>query len=214
MSRVLPYNAKQWEIPLLLDGRKTVTRRVIKVPPYYPHFHKLHLNTDRAITGSPDRLFAGFYKDEQIFYIDGEKHIDAVYYSAPCKPGDTLYVRETWAINPNPNIYGNYYYKANKNAVAPICTKWHPPIHMPKEAARIWLKVTDVRVERLQDITADQCIKEGTEKEALEVGAEFTRGMFSDIWDGTIKKPDLDRYGWNANPWVWVIKFERCEKPE
>lgn len=67
-----------------------------------------------------------------------------------------------------------------------------PSIHMPKEAARIWLKVTNVRVERLQEIA----LKE-----------------WKNLWNSTIKKTDLDSYGWEANPWVWVIEFERCEKP-
>lgn len=86
---------------------------------------------------------------------------------------------------------------------------------MPKEAARIWLNVTDVRAERLQDIDGKGCIAEGIEVEALEAaGEESARGMFQDIWDRTIKRADLIHYGWDVNPWVYVIEFERCEKPE
>lgn len=86
---------------------------------------------------------------------------------------------------------------------------------MPKEAARIWLKVTDVRVERLQEIDGKGCVREGIGEEPLkEVGEDFIKGMFHDLWDSTIKKSDIDRYGWDANPYVWVISFERCEKPE
>lgn len=93
--------------------------------------------------------------------------------------------------------------------------RWHPSIHMPKEAARIWLKVTDVRVERLQEITSEQICREGVEVEYPHVlNGEEKRYAFSRLWDSTIKKSDLDRYGWNASPWVWVIEFERCEKPE
>lgn len=93
--------------------------------------------------------------------------------------------------------------------------RWHPSIHMPKEAARIWLKVTDVRVERLQNIDGKGCVKEGIEEEPLKhVGEDFVKGMFHDLWDSTIKKSDIDRYGWDANPYVWVIEFERCEKPK
>lgn len=75
---------------------------------------------------------------------------------------------------------------------------------MPKAAARIWLKVTNIRVERLQDIDDDGIVAEG-----LEIGAPF-----EELWDSTIKKPDRARYGWDANPWVWAIEFERCEKPK
>lgn len=84
---------------------------------------------------------------------------------------------------------------------------------MPKEAARIWLKVTDVRVERLQNITETQAQAEGCDS-GLLTGACTARGQFEYLWNSTIKKSDLDRYGWNASPWVWVIEFERCEKPE
>lgn len=93
--------------------------------------------------------------------------------------------------------------------------RWHPSIHMPKEAARIWLKVTDVRVERLQEITSEQIGREGVEVEYPHVlNGEEKRYAFSTLWNSTIKKSDIDRYGWDASPWVWVIEFERCEKPE
>lgn len=108
---------------------------------------------------------------------------------------------------------------------------------MPKEAARIWLKVTDVRVERLQDIDEDGVWNEGfrfTPPCLTRVSADghtceldgpcmssikycdMTMGeLFGrELWNNTIKKSDLDRYGWDANPWVWVVEFERCEKPE
>jgi hypothetical protein len=93
--------------------------------------------------------------------------------------------------------------------------EWKPSLFMPKEAARIWLKVMDVRVERLQEITSEQIGREGVEVEYPHVlNGEEKRYAFSTLWNNTIKKSDLDCYGWNANPWVWVIEFERCEKPE
>lgn len=101
---------------------------------------------------------------------------------------------------------------------------------MPKEAARIWLKVTDVRVERLKEITEEQACMEGTDpfdeacyenngwhptlSDPDSGGAPNMVDGFHKLWNSTIKKSDLDRYGWDANPWVWVIEFERCEKPE
>lgn len=100
---------------------------------------------------------------------------------------------------------------------------------MPKEAARIFLKVKDVRVERLQDITEKQAESEGLKFKAMycpkddtfveiqnpsiDSGATYKNG-FAKIWNSTIKKSDIEKYGWNANPWVWVMEFERCEKPE
>lgn len=97
--------------------------------------------------------------------------------------------------------------------------KWHPSIHMPKEAARIFLRVTDIRVERLKDMTLDDFLAEGVvlRPEAFnDPENAYMQGkeLFTHIWNSTIKKEQHDLYGWDANPWVWVIEFERCEKPE
>ena len=97
-----------------------------------------------------------------------------------------------------------------------------PSIHMSKDAARIWLKVTDVRAERLQDITEEGAKKEGAIDNRGFIhspnneydNVHTAREHFVKIWNNTIKKSNLDRYGWDASPWVWVIEFERCEKPE
>lgn len=152
---------------------------------------------------------------------------------SPYKPGDILYVRETWSLRFDGE---KYFYKADKNTSREEKhlldyddVRWHPSIHMPKEAARIWLKVADVRVERLQDITNDDALKEGTEGVRCDHAGSGAYGCtdcmntgwleppiveFMQIWDSTIKKSDIDRYGWNANPYVFVIEFERCDKPE
>lgn len=85
-----------------------------------------------------------------------------------------------------------------------------------RENARIWLKVTDVRVERLQEITEAGATKEGCVYDVEYALGNTAKGHFIEIWNSTIKKSkksDRDRYGWNASPWVWVIEFERCEKP-
>lgn len=80
-------------------------------------------------------------------------------------------------------------------------------------AARIFLKVTDVRVERLQDITEEQAKAEGCNSGML-TGPCTARQQFEDLWNSTIKENEIDNYGWKANPWVWKIEFEQCEKPE
>lgn len=142
--------------------------------------------------------------------------------------------RETWCDDrqfTHDSTPGRYFYKASESGNF----KWKPSIHMPKEAARIWLKVTNVRVERLQEITEDQTEEEGflftppclhmtgenycdidgpctSEIKYCDMGAGELFGKV--LWNSTIKKSDLDSYGWDANPWVWVIEFERCEKPE
>lgn len=174
----------------ILDGRKSCTRRLVKF-----------------LSGENPR-WTGYIKDGLMLY-NGKN--EPCIRKAPYQPGDILYVRETWkkALN------GYYYYEDwQRNDIADV-TKWKPSTRMPKEAARIWLKVADVRVERLQDIDGKGCVKEGIEEEPLKyVGDEFVKGMFHDLWDSTVKKSDIDRYGWDANPWVWVIEFEMCEKPE
>lgn len=122
----------------------------------------------------------------------------------PYQPGDILYVRETF-IQAAAHIF---WYKADDKLWMSKDLLWKPSIHMPKEAARIWLKVTDVRVERLQEMTDDDAEAEGC------FDYTSTALGFPDVWNSIIKKSDLDRYGWDANSWVWVIEFERCEKPE
>lgn len=199
--RTLPILFKTEMVQALLAGRKTCTRRVIKLPD--------------KMTGRPIGKSGDSSNPLGFFYIGGIKR-------PPYQPGDILYVRETWGKGYEE---GTYIYKADdKLADLPTfkdSTKliYHPSIHMPKEAARIWLKVTDVRVEWLQDITEDGAKEEGANfKNGKNVGLEEKMRRtaierFAEIWNSTIKKTDLDRYGWNANPWVWVIEFERCEKP-
>lgn len=180
----------------ILDGRKDATRRIVKG--FIP---------DDAVWGYTAFTPKGYISCRGTFTDGyGEK-----FFKLPCEPGDILYVRETWKKAPN----GYYYYEDwQRNDIADV-TKWKPSIHMPKEAARIWLRVTDVRVERLQEITSEQIGREGVEVEYPHVlNGEEKRYAFSTLWNSTVKKSDLDRYGWNANPWVWVIEFERCEKPE
>ena len=177
----------------ILDGRKTQTRRKIPIPNY------------------------GYFM-----------HVPTASIRPPYQVGDILWVRETWqqvftldvsdqpiegtdryiyyADNPMP--FG--YWVDTDTGEHKDQMPWEPSIHMPKEAARIFLRVTNVRVEQLQDITTDDCLSEGIDKAVQD----FADAMFAVSWDRTIKKPDLSLYGWKANPWVWVIEFERCEKPE
>ncbi len=193
MSRELPILFNTEMVRAILDGRKDATRRIVK--DFIP---------DDAVWGYTAFTHKGYISCRGTFADgDGEK-----FFKLPCEPGDILYVRETWKKAPN----GYYYYEDwQRNDIADI-TKWKPSIHMPKEAARIWLKVTNVRVERLQEITEVQAQAEGCNS-GLLTGACTARGQFEDLWNSTVKKSDIDRYGWDANPYVWVISFERCEKP-
>ncbi len=224
----------------ILDGRKSCTRRINKDANDY-------VVPDMDFYDSDKRTYAVHnYSDKE-----HKDKLSIAERTCPICPGDILYVRETFAWCPcwdcgmdaepgactdhiyhrEKKEYGCYMYRAScEDNEYPSADTWHPSIHMPKEAARIWLKITDVRVERLQDITEEQACMEGTDpwdeacyenngwhptfSDPDSGGDPNMIDGFHKLWNSTIKKTDLDRYGWDANPFVWVIKFERCEKPE
>lgn len=215
----------------ILDGRKTCTRRLVKLQPDEKHIYPLGFVTDS--TEKKEVGCFGFGIDEYGGSIQ--------YAKPPYQPGDILYVRETWQCwrahryeatadirfraggddvrlqfaNGNTDSINRLDYDTFVHKWFSHNGEWKPSLFMPKEVARIFLKVTDVRVERLQEITSEQIGREGVEVEYPHVlNGEEKRYAFSTLWNSTIKKSDLDRYGWDANPWVWVIEFERCEKPE
>ncbi len=183
----------------ILDGRKTCTRRILK--------HDVE-----TILNSPYHKAHPEVEDKQII---------SKLCQPPYQPGDILYVRETWMDYAGRTMYRADCDKYRLESLKLAKFSWKPSIHMPKEAARIWLKVTDVRVERLHEISEDGAKAEGTidnrgfihspdnEYDRIHTAREH----FIEIWNSTIKKANLDKYGWDVNPWVWVIEFERCEKP-
>lgn len=192
----------------ILDGRKTCTRRVLKWP------------------------YEVYEVNGMVVKHKGKNTV----LEYPYLPGDILYVRETFAWCPcwdcgmdteqgactdhiyhsEKKEYGCYMYRAScEDNEYPSADTWHPSIHMPKEAARIWLKVTDVRVERLQEITIEGIRNEGLTSAAVHAGdMEIALEEWKLLWDSTVNKDEAVLYGWDANPWVWVIEFERWEEPE
>jgi len=150
------------------------------------------------------------------------------------QPGDVLWVRETFANNDDNTV--GWFYKADyPNLKIP---KWKPGIHMPKEACRIFLKVTGVKVERLQDISPMDAVNEGVEYYDIDhyalKGGELIADFKNYTWVDDQNYEDyhfptftnsIDSFrslwqsingveSWNENPWVWCISFERIEKPE
>jgi len=226
MEKPILFNADM--VRAILDRRKTVTRRVV------------------TFLDKRNPEWSGYIADGAVLY--GSNNIPAA--KSSYQPGDILYVRETWCEFIADHVIDGvkYAYRADTSAEGErfrkeLGYKWHPSIHMPREAARIWLRVTNVRVERLQDsftkhggtifeIRAEginipeecrdcidaygsPCCIDTTEDDGSECGMlDYPRSDFADLWDSTIKPVDRDRYGWTANPWVWVIEFERCEKPQ
>ena len=203
-------------VKAILEDRKGATRRILKLPSH--------------VKQSDNGLYTLFA--EGTCYENQSMEEIKDYIKSPFKAGDYLYVRETWHKD-----VGRYMYKASytdgekfyRNGIE-VLLKWHPSIHMPKEAARIFLRVKDVRVERLQDITVLDAINEGccgTICDHIDANPElgctdcYNTGWlerpeteFALLWDTTVNKADVSVYGWDANPWVWVIEFEMCEKPE
>ena len=227
-------------VQAILDGRKTCTRRIIKPQPKGRLCYTC-AGANNGSWGYPPKTAYEYWGDEyRLPDVITNKELNRRW-KAPYDAEDILYVRETWCeygdLNDSDQIIDGtekYYYRADGENPTPYndflvhrngfdehrsFPVWHPSIHMPKEAARIWLKVTNVRVERLQEITEVGIQKEGVEADPKECAGKFDFIselflLFQRLWDSAIKKSDLDRYGWNANPYVWVIEFERCEKPE
>ena len=133
------------------------------------------------------------------------------------KKGDILYVRETWNTTDNCGLFPpwqstgtHYIYKADaSNSDEAKEAKWRSPYHMPRDAARIFLRVTNVRCERVRDITIGDVIAEGCLPSDVMGGQ--TLDYFRPLWDSLNAKRG---YGWENNPWVFAYTFERCEKPE
>ena len=211
MSKVLAILFNTDMVRAILDGLKGATRRIVKG--FIP---------DDAIWGYTAFTPKGYISCRGTFADGyGEK-----FFKLPCKPGDILYVRETvWQKvghyldvdgETKPSWYKEFKYTATDEKPE---TGWNyswakrPSIHMPKEAVRIWLKVKDVREERLQDMDYKDAMKEGIDPR-LCINLNHTVVKFQKLWNSTIKKSDLDLYGWDTSPWVWVIEFERCDKPE
>ena len=232
----IPFNTEM--VKAILDGRKTQTRRVVK------GIENLNVYRAEPAEDSYETLrewdfFYGWSENGALF--------DAIQsVKAPYAPGDILWVRETWVFDSGDEDYGTgcFMYKADMPIhidakdtahgddvdITAEDYKWHPSIHMPKEAARIFIRTTNVRLERVQDITLLDAINEGCcgeicnhEGDNPELGCTdcYNTGWlmspnaeFAMLWDTTIKPADRLKYGWDANPWVWVIEFERCEKPE
>lgn len=178
----------------ILEGRKTVTRRVVE----FKH--------------GQNPKWTGYIPDGPVLY--GSNNIPAA--KAPYRIGDILYVRETWnKVKLASESDWHYEYRASCENPTQFSNgfmaEWRPSIHMPKEAARLFLRVTDVRVERLCSMDSDDAFAEGMQSEYTGTSIGVIDN-FSKLWDGTIKPTDRSQYGWAANPWVFVISFERISR--
>lgn len=183
----------------ILDGRKTMTRRVVKPQP------QALIELNGGFHPTDDN---GDFMPQSKHYADGKHFLRCVAkdFCPYGQPGDHLWVRETWALS-----NGIYYYLANRES--PIVEKWKPSIFMPRCASRITLEITNVRVERLQDISAPDCVNEGINTQGpydVAIYDEFSShsiAQFAYLWDSISSK----KYPWASNPWVFAIEFKRVE---
>lgn len=192
------------DVRAILDGNMTATRLVVKPQPE-----------------SKDDIIYRRFLDWYISPDDDSRPECKI--KSPYQNGDVLYVRETWGkYTPDPEkCYPALYFKASE-IVPPSGIKWRSPSTMPKAHARLFLHIKNVRAERLQDIDYEGCKAYGIwddYKASSEKSHEFLMKVayvktFAELWDNALKKAARVRYGWRANPWVWVIEFERIEKED
>ena len=194
-QKPIPFSTEM--VRAILEGKKTVTRRIVKPQP----------------KGTPYPMPMSSCWPHYF----GQTESDAVF-SPPYLKGDILWVRETWSKDADGNfVYRTNYGATEDDSFPPSMFKWRPSIHMPHDAARIFLKVTDLKIERLQGIDFEQCKVEGvwddyktaSEKYHNILAEKAYPIVFSRIWNETITEENRKKFGWQANPWVWVIKFER-----
>lgn len=188
----------------ILDERKTQTRRLAR---------------DCRIDSNGNAWQGKWNFGQDVW---GKPHVDR--WKKPCNVGDHIYVRETWGVlNDKHHRYCylvDSQYPQGRSRQQLVGNRWRPSIHMPKAAACIWLEVTDVRIERLQDISEKDAIAEGIDMESefaslcidLETAPysnDLVRNsaaitVFKKLWESTCGS-------WDANPWVWVIEFKQIE---
>lgn len=219
----------------ILDGRKTVTRRIVKPQPDSDQIYKLGY------------VIAGDRKDIGKFGFGVHESGGRISYAKPpYEIGDILYARESQSIHRVSdcgNKFVRVHYKADNAVIDYVVSdaewerlskydytdeKFISPYWTTKETTRIWLKITDVRVERLREMGDEGALKEGCTGIKCSCNGSvyactncYNTGWIEPpelhfwwLWNSTIKKSEIEQYGYVANPWVWVIEFERIEKPE
>lgn len=189
----------------ILDGRNTQTRRV----------SGKYL---KGINNNPDDWACATHHKDGSFIFHGPRKVSEEWAQraypegggGKCPygiPGDILWVRETWSQYFDELHNDDPYYQYRATQIAPNFIKWKPSIFMPRSASRITLKITGIRVERLQDISEPDIMQEAPPD--FWNHPNGPEGAFIDLWDSTNK----DRgFGWGINPWVWVISFKRITK--
>ena len=196
-------------VQALLAGQKTQTRRLVKFPKSYSGGAIFKNGSDglkyEVINDVRDKLLNRLYPKWEV--------------------EDVLWVRETWRNGGRPDIFPQYkyIYKADQSDSRQAIIPWKPSIFMPKDACRLYLKITDIRVERLGDISEEDAIAEGVERHppnkfknylgkdySLGIGLNYAEESYQTLWDSIHGK---DAFINDKEKYVWVITFQRTEKP-
>ena len=189
-------------VKAILGGRKTQTRRILKPQPHCEDSLECGIYTP-ALIDKDGMMYPADYQIFGAYTLDGEIGWKFPYGTI----GDKLWVRETWKPY---NCMGGISYKADGDTHG----KWKPSIHMFKEYARIWLRITNIKIERVQDITESDAIAEGSQlpienlPKSCQQAVWSERQQFSRLWDSI----NLKSGSWESNPWVWVISFVRTSR--
>jgi len=201
-------------VQAILEGRKTMTRRILKVQPKDNQDWKL--STMMSSSSREDKKHEG--KLHWVVYNNkfSIKEYDERYFLCPFgKVGDQLWVRECFQYKLNDKTMVAY--RADVHESAATVISWKPSIFMPKAAARIWLEITNIKVERLNEITEEDALCEGVEfDDENKFWFDYSNPLsecynpiqsFETLW---MKINGED--AWDLNPWVWVIEFKRINK--
>lgn len=214
----------------ILEGRITQTRRVIKNWP--PKINVLKtirgisvIKGGKGLVGKPG-IHKSISNKHGALSINingqwlGVKPAEFEWVCPFGVPGDRLWVRETFTevlTRPFDNDSGKVVYRADgwEGSDPDYPVKWKPSIHMPRKFSRITLEITDLRVERVQNISPEDILAEGvitrvpiSQELSLQKIVEYSQEYFAELWDSINAKRG---YSWESNPWVWVVEFEVCK---
>lgn len=179
-------------VAAIMEGHKTMTRRICNAQP--------PADAIKFIQSDIDPQFFEVWQPD----IEVEEACSLLIKCPYGSIGDVLWVRETFLRFTDDSLQDAFLYKADYND--PEYWSWKPSIHMPRAAARILLIITDIRVERLHDITRGDCMAEGCPFPNIAAGPD-PRLWFADLWESINVKGS-----WERNPWVWVVSFKGIEK--
>ncbi|MFY0481432.1 hypothetical protein ACI6PS_02405 [Flavobacterium sp. PLA-1-15] len=197
----------------LLENRKSQTRRLQGLENIDPRANEIVKDNQFPFEGK-------WISRSRLETVEERYEIFDVIKCPYGEVGDVLWVRETFYEE---GFEGNYVYKAPNGTLLTDYDRWKPSIHMPKEAARLFYKITSIHVERLQNITEEDAIAEGVVKHSDYGSTGYVNYLspheavtdIDAVWSfGTLWESIYGRGSWLKNPWVWVIKFEKIEQPE